>query len=182
MPHIRIGSMSVRAEPRNSETGTLSIDDMNARNAPASRPERSAGSTTRRNVIHRDAPSTDEASSHAGSSPVAAAMALRSTYGVTTMPCATATNVSEGVKPSHDVNISAASPNAMPGRINGSMKPPSAQRVHLAGWRAIPSAAAVASTVANAAASTATITLFRAATWMMCELAGSNSSAYQRSV
>src|SRR5205823_637979 len=38
MPHIRIGSMSVRAEERKRETGTLSTEAMKARKAPAAIP------------------------------------------------------------------------------------------------------------------------------------------------
>ena len=40
MPHMRIGSISVRASRRKSDTGTLSNDDMNAMKAPASTPGR----------------------------------------------------------------------------------------------------------------------------------------------
>ena len=50
MPHMRIGSMSVRAVDRNSETGTLSIEPMNARKAPAKMPGAIRGSVTRRSV------------------------------------------------------------------------------------------------------------------------------------
>ncbi len=50
MPHMRIGSMSVRAVDRNSDTGTLSIEAMKARNAPAKMPGAISGSVTRRKV------------------------------------------------------------------------------------------------------------------------------------
>ena len=48
--HMRIGSMSVRASRRNSETGTLSNDDMKAMNAPAIMPGAIRGSVIRRSV------------------------------------------------------------------------------------------------------------------------------------
>ncbi len=50
MPQSRIGSMSLRGPERNSETGTLSIDAMNARNAPAKIPGAMIGSVMRRSV------------------------------------------------------------------------------------------------------------------------------------
>ena len=46
---MRIGSMSVRASRRNSDTGTLSNDDMNAMKPPARMPGRISGSVMRRN-------------------------------------------------------------------------------------------------------------------------------------
>jgi hypothetical protein len=56
MPHIRIGSISVRAFDRNSETGTLSMEAMNDRNAPAAMPGAISGRVTRRKVGMRPAP------------------------------------------------------------------------------------------------------------------------------
>ena len=50
MPQSRIGSMSLRGPERNNETGTLSIDAINARNAPAKIPGAIIGSVTRRSV------------------------------------------------------------------------------------------------------------------------------------
>ena len=50
MPHMRIGSVSVRALDRNSDTGTLSIEAMKARNAPAAMPGKISGRVTRRSV------------------------------------------------------------------------------------------------------------------------------------
>ena len=50
MPHMRMGRVSVRALERNSETGTLSIEAMKARKAPAAMPGAINGRVTRRNV------------------------------------------------------------------------------------------------------------------------------------
>ncbi len=50
IPHMRMGSMSVRAVDRNSDTGTLSIEAMKARNAPAKMPGAISGRVTRRSV------------------------------------------------------------------------------------------------------------------------------------
>ena len=47
---IVLGSMSVRAVDRKSETGTLSIEAMKARNAPAKIPGAISGRVTRRSV------------------------------------------------------------------------------------------------------------------------------------
>jgi hypothetical protein len=82
--HMRMGSMSVLASRRNSDTGTLSKDDMKAMNAPASTPGRMIGNVTRRNVRQRVAPRLAELSSNAGSSCASAAIVVRMTYGTHT--------------------------------------------------------------------------------------------------
>ncbi len=48
--HMRMGSMSVAASRRNSDTGTLSKDDMKAMNPPARMPGRISGRVMRRKV------------------------------------------------------------------------------------------------------------------------------------
>ena len=50
MPHMRMGRVSVRALDRNSETGTLSIEAMKARKAPAAMPGAISGRVMRRSV------------------------------------------------------------------------------------------------------------------------------------
>src|SRR4051812_2537367 len=50
MPHIRMGNMSVRAEERKRETGTLSTEATKARKAPAAMPGAISGRVTRRKV------------------------------------------------------------------------------------------------------------------------------------
>ena len=63
-----MGSTSVRSSARKSDTGTLSNDAMNARNAPAPIPRPISGSVMRRNVVSRVAPRLVDASSSAWSS------------------------------------------------------------------------------------------------------------------
>ena len=48
MPHIRIGSIPVRAFDRNSETVTLSIEEMKARKHPGAIPGAINGKVIRR--------------------------------------------------------------------------------------------------------------------------------------
>ena len=50
IPHMRIGSMSLRGPARKSEIGTLSSEPTKARKAPAAMPGAITGSVTRRNV------------------------------------------------------------------------------------------------------------------------------------
>ena len=50
IPHMRMGSISLRGPARKSETGTLSSEATKARKAPAAMPGAIAGSVTRRNV------------------------------------------------------------------------------------------------------------------------------------
>ena len=47
---MRIGSMSVDASRRNSDTGTLSNEDMKVMKAPAAMPGAISGNVTRRKV------------------------------------------------------------------------------------------------------------------------------------
>ena len=81
MPQSRMGSMSVCAEERKSETGTLSSDETKARKAPAATPGMMSGSTTRRKVRQGEAPRAALLSSKAGSSPAAEAPMVRSAKG-----------------------------------------------------------------------------------------------------
>ena len=81
IPHMRIGSMSVRAFERNRDTGTLSIEAMNDRNAPAAMPGAMRGSVILRNVVNRRAPRLAELSSSDGSSWVKLANVVRNTNG-----------------------------------------------------------------------------------------------------
>src|SRR5689334_6145616 len=85
--HRWIGSTSVRSSARKSDTGTLSNDAMNARNAPAAMPRPMSGSVTRRNVMARPAPRLADASKSPGSTCASAAIVVRSTKGTHTMTC-----------------------------------------------------------------------------------------------
>ena len=74
------GSVACRLpHPRNSETGTLSNEDIKEMNAPAMTPGRIRGNTIRRKVYQRLAPRMAELSSRVGSSWASAATVLRTT-------------------------------------------------------------------------------------------------------
>ena len=57
MCHMRIGSTSLRASERNSDTATLSNEYMKPMNAPAAMPREISGSVTVRNTYSGEAPS-----------------------------------------------------------------------------------------------------------------------------
>src|SRR5690348_14398103 len=94
--HRWIGSTSVRSSARKSDTGTLSNDAMNARNAPAPTPRPISGSVTRRNVVQCVAPRLADASSSAESSCTSAAIVVRSTNGTQTTTWPTMRNGIDG--------------------------------------------------------------------------------------
>ena len=98
IPHMRIGSMSVRAVERKSGTGTLSTEAVKARKAPAPMPGAISGRVIRRKLWRRDAPRLAEAARRAGSSCDSEAPTVRSTNGTMTMRLACDEALERGAK------------------------------------------------------------------------------------
>ena len=172
--------MSVRAEDRNNDTGTLSTEPMKARKLPAAMPGAISGSVTRRKVVTGPAPRLREHSSSAGSSWVNDAPTVRSTKGARMTAWPTMISSIEGRKPISVKYISAANPKARPGSTSGDMNSASAARASFPRAPARPNAAAVPKTEAASAAQIATSIVLPAARWIWRERTLSNSCSYQR--
>ena len=178
MPHMRIGSMSVRAVDRNSDTGTLSIEAMKARNAPAKMLGAISGRVTRRIVYNQLAPRLCEESFSAGSSCERLAVVVRRMKGTVMIMWPAMIRYSDGRNPIMVKYISAARPKVRPGSTSGDMKKPSPRRARRWRLRARPMAASAPSRTPNPVDQAATSSELKKARWICRDLAGSNSSAY----
>ena len=106
--------MSVCAEARNRDTGTLSSEETKARKAPAATPGMISGSVTRRKVRHGPAPSAALDSSSAGSSPAAEAPTVRSAKGAAIIAWPATRSARDGGCRSQEKNIERREPEGDP--------------------------------------------------------------------
>src|SRR5260370_19764052 len=157
------GRKGVRGSGKKSDPGTLSNDDIKAKNAPASTPGRMIGRVTRRKVYQADAPRLAELSIQFGSSSASAATVVRITKGTQTTVCPITKVSGETGMPSSVNHISAARPKARPGKTSGDMNIASRTRAAALPDRAIASAAGTPASTVSAVVENATSGLFLAA-------------------